>query len=59
MQVFQFDDLFEAKQWALQTQQGRRNLSKLSLAKIAMKLKPDLEEKAKANQGTRTDIFSE
>ena len=57
MQVFHFDDLLEAKQWAFNTQQGRRNLGKWALAKIAMKLKPDFEAQAKANQGTRTDLF--
>ena len=28
MAVFAFDDLLEAKQWALDTQKGRRNLDK-------------------------------
>ena len=28
MQVFEFDDLLEAKQWALDTQRARRNLTK-------------------------------
>ena len=32
MQVFCFDDLLEAKQWAFNTQQGRRNLGKWALA---------------------------
>ena len=56
MAVFSFEDLLEAKQWALDTQKGRRNLDKWELGKIALKLKPELEAKAKANQGTRTDI---
>ena len=47
MLVFAFDDLLEAKQWALDTQKGRRNLDKWELGKIALKL---------ANQGTRTDL---
>ena len=31
--VFAFDDLLEAKQWALDTQKGRRNLDKWELGK--------------------------
>ena len=57
MQVFEFEDLPEAKQWALDTQRGRRNLTKWQLAKIAMQLRPELVEQAKANQGARTDLF--
>lgn len=49
MLVFAFDDLLEAKQWALDTQKGRRNLDKWELGKIALKLKPEIEAKAKAN----------
>ncbi len=51
MLVFAFDDLLEAKQWALDTQKGRRNLDKWELGKIALKLKPEIEARAKANQG--------
>lgn len=43
MAVFAFDDLLEAKQWALDTQKGRRNLDKWELGKIALKLKPEIE----------------
>ena len=49
MLVFSFADLLEAKQWALDTQKGRRNLDKWELGKIALKLKPEIEAKAKAN----------
>ena len=56
MAVFAFDDLLEAKQWALETQKGRRNLDKWELGKIALKLRPEIEAKANANQGTRTDL---
>lgn len=49
MLVFAFDDLLEAKRWALDTQKGRRNLDKWELGKIALKLKPDIEARAKAN----------
>ncbi len=50
MAVFTFDDLLEAKQWALDTQKGRRNLDKWELGKIALKLRPEIEARAKANQ---------
>ena len=56
MLVFAFDDLLEAKQWALDTQKGRRNLDKWELGKIALRLKPDIEARAKENMGTRTDL---
>ena len=49
MAVFTFEDLLEAKQWALDTQKGRRNLEKWELGKIALKLKPEIEARAKAN----------
>ncbi len=47
--MFSFVDLLEAKQWALDTQKGRRNLDKWELGKIALKLKPEIEARAKAN----------
>ena len=56
MLAFSFTDLLEAKQWALDTQKGRRNLDKWELGKIALKLKPQNEARAKANQGARTDL---
>ncbi|MDE6455435.1 MAG: hypothetical protein K2L38_05945 [Dysosmobacter sp.] len=49
MAVFSFEDLLEAKRWAIENQRGRRNLEKWELGKIALKLKPDIEAKAKAN----------
>lgn len=49
MLVFSFVDLLEAKQWALDTQKGRRNLDKWELGKIALKLKPEIEARARAN----------
>ena len=49
MLVFSFADLLEAEQWALDTQKGRRNLEKWELGKIALKLKPEIEARAKAN----------
>lgn len=50
MAVFAFADLLEAKRWALDTQKGRRNLDKWELGKIALKLKPDIEARARASQ---------
>ena len=47
MAVFSFEDLLEAKQWALDTQKGRRNLEKWELGKIALKLKPEIEARPK------------
>ena len=49
MAVFSFGDMLEAKQWALDTQKGRRNLDKWELGKIALKLKPDVEARARDN----------
>lgn len=49
MAVFAFEDLLEAKQWALDTQKGRRNLDKWELGKIALKLRPEIEARAKEN----------
>ena len=46
--VFSFDDLLEAKQWALDTQKSRRNLTVNELCKIAMKLRPEIEARAEA-----------
>ena len=56
MAVFSFEDTLEAKQWALDTQKGRRNLEPWELGKIALKLKPDVEARAKGNFGVRTDL---
>ena len=50
MAVFSFEDLLEAKRWAIENQRGRRNLEKWELGKIALKLRPDIEAKAMANQ---------
>ena len=50
MLVFSFADLLEAKQWALDTQKGRRNLDKWELGQIALRLKPEIEARARANQ---------
>ena len=49
MAVFSFQDMLEAKQWALDTQKGRRNLDKWELGKIALKLREDVEARAREN----------
>lgn len=49
MAVFSLEDMLEAKQWALDTQKARRNLDKWELGKIALRLKPDIEARAKEN----------
>ncbi len=54
--IFSFTDLLEAKQWALDTQKGRRNLDKWKLGQIALKLKPEIEARARTNQGSRADL---
>ena len=46
MAVFSFQDDLEAKQWALDTQKSRRNLSIHELCKIALKLRPEVEARA-------------
>ena len=56
MSVFEFEDLLEAKQWALEAQRGRRNLDKWELGKIALKLKPELEARGKANMSAGGSI---
>lgn len=46
--VFSFEDDLEAKQWALDTQKSRRNLTINELCKIALKLRPEVEARAEA-----------
>ena len=57
MAVFSFESMLEAKQWALDTQKGRRNLDKWELGKIALKLKPDVEARAKENMSLGGQAF--
>ena len=52
----QFADRDEAKRWIILNQFGRRNLSAYDRSILALKLKPMIAEKAKEQQGTRTDI---
>ena len=46
-----------AKQWTLDTQKDRRNLDKWELGKIALRLKPDIESKDRANQSAGGQAF--
>ena len=46
MAVFHFEDMLEAKQWAVDNQKGRRNLNMWELGQIALKLKPHIEARA-------------
>ena len=50
MVVFRFDSRLDAMEWAVNTQKGRRNLSNWELGQIALKLKPELRAKGRANQ---------
>ena len=52
----QFADRDDAKRWIILNQFGRRNLSAYDRSILALKLKPMIAEKAKEQQGTRTDI---
>ena len=56
--VFAFADMLEAKQWALDTQKNRRNLTAWELGNIALKLKPDLEARAKENMSAGGQRYS-
>ncbi len=58
MAVFSFEDLLEAKRWAIENQRGRRNLEKWELGKIALKLRPDIEEgQGQSGCGRRRQIW--
>jgi transcriptional regulator with XRE-family HTH domain len=49
------DDVIE---WIILNQFGRRNLPAYERARLALRLKPVIAEKAKITQGTRTDLTS-
>ena len=44
------------RQWILENQLGRRNLTPFSRAEVALKWEPLLRVQARANQGRRTDL---
>ena len=52
-----FDSRAAAVEWIIQNQFGRRNISTFDRICLALKLKPTISEKAKENQGKRTDIL--
>lgn len=43
MVILDFEDKLDAKEWMVNTQKGRRNLSVYRLGQIALKLKDDIE----------------
>lgn len=51
-----FENRDAAKEWILKNQLGRRNLPSYVRAQLALRLKPIIAEKAKEQQGQRTDI---
>lgn len=53
----QFEDREKAKMWIIKNQFGRRNLSIYDRSILALKLEDIYKQKAKQNQGTRTDIL--
>lgn len=56
IQYMEFDSRADVIRWIILNQFGRRNLSAYDRSILALKLKPVIAEKAKENQGTRTDI---
>ena len=52
----EFSSRDDVKLWIIKNQLGRRNLSAYDRSVLALKLKPLIAEKAKEQQGTRTDI---
>ncbi len=52
----EFSSRDDVKLWIIKNQLGRRNLSAYDRSVLALKLKPMIAEKAKEQQGTRTDI---
>lgn len=53
----EFDSRQSAIEWMILNQFGRRNLPAHERARLALRLKPVIAEKAKENQGERTDIL--
>lgn len=53
----EFDTRDDVIIWIIKNQFGRRNLPAYERARLALRLKPVLAEKAKEHQGTRTDIL--
>lgn len=55
-QEMDFDNIEDVKEWMINNQFSRRNLSLYQRAVLALKLKPIIKKKAKENQGIRVDI---
>lgn len=53
----QFNTEREVKEWMINNQFGRRNLSNYQRSVLALQLEEVFKEKAKENQGIRTDIY--
>lgn len=53
-----FSDRDDVKIWIIKNQFGRRNLPPYVRGELALRLKPLIAAKAKANQGERTDLTS-
>ena len=54
----EFENVEQVKEWMINNQFSRRNLPLYQRAVLALKLKPIYEERAKENQGIRTDILA-
>ena len=52
----QFDNRSAVIEWIIKNQFGRRNLSDYQRGVLALRMKPIMEERARAQQGERTDI---
>ena len=52
----EFPDRDAVKEWIILNQLGRRNIPNYVRAELALRLKPMIAERAKENQGSRTDI---
>jgi hypothetical protein len=52
----QFDSRSAVIEWIIKNQFGRRNLSDYQRGVLALRMKPIMEERARAQQGERTDI---
>jgi len=52
----EFADRDDAIEWMINNQLGRRNLNDYQRGVLALRMKPIIEARAKAQQGTRTDI---
>jgi len=52
----EFDNINRVKEWMIHNQFGRRNLSNYQRSVLALQLEDVFREKAKENQGKRTDI---